>query len=794
MAQGFRKRADAIGSGTADPSTAPARATPVPQTAIANNPAPGQRGPAGLGGRTSYSRVNTGLPPTPDTGASAQKSEAPRGLEFLPKTASQENTMTTTSGRPSLQDLIKQAMAGAASQASVNIEAARQIANAGGTPPATVKTAAARPTPESIPTPTLNKLASALDYIARQGNPKLAAIELDSGTTPGVGPGEGPNALTVMQSEVGGANIDAGELGSAREQPPMVPAQQKDPTRPSDPGTGLATNDAMEHPEQPVEPIHNEKATLTSEAQKTSFAYATNLVALGLAKIAYDEKGTPRLVKAAGIGGALGGIGGASLGGVGGAALGSKLLGPAGAVGGALLGMGVGGALGSKAGEGASSLLGGGQPKEASTKPKTTKTAAEASTPLARKGSTAAGLAGSAVGAVAGGTAGHHLAKALGHSALGRTLATGVGGVLGAGIGHHLGGRVGHIVGGATDKGLDRVEHAIHGKKEASAIEKAAAAMAKIAKTVLAAETPQYSAEDIRRLQNAAAAGGLGGAAGSALGGPITAGLGGALGGGFTSAGVSGALHSGLGAGVGNIGGSIAGVLGAKMLGGNEATARGLGRLGALAGGGLGGMYGAHAAMKNQIAQEHEAAAKQASIYERNLTALGLRKTAEDAIFPAQIDAARISDVGPNPPDGATESGEGQPSEPSDVTSQKRLIDSNQAAINATRRETKADPKRDLNQILNEPALSASTDQTLQRVLEHTDSAGAKIAQANAASLEKTAAARVVLDRLAQMHNVKTGAAPTAAPPKKKKTSMMGGGGAPSTPQASSGFNAGSGM
>jgi hypothetical protein len=185
-------------------------------------------------------------------------------------------------------------------------------------------------------------------------------------------------------------------------------------------------------------------------------------------------------------------------------------------------------------------------------------------------------------------------------------------------------------------------------------------------------------------------------------------------------------------------------------------------------------------------AREAAEAAKQASAYARNLAALGLSKQAEDAINPAQISAGRITDIGPNPPDGATESGEGQPSEPSDVTSQKRLIDSNQAAINYTRREAKADPKRDLGQVLNEPALSSSTDSTLRSVLEHTESAGAKIASA---SLTKVAAARAILNKLAQAQPTKV-----AAGGKKKKLSMMGGGGAPNNPQAASGFNAASRM
>jgi hypothetical protein len=73
-------------------------------------------------------------------------------------------------------------------------------------------------------------------------------------------------------------------------------------------------------------------------------------------------------------------------------------------------------------------------------------------------------------------------------------------------------------------------------------------------------------------------------------------------------------------------------------------------------------------------------------------------------------------------------SGEGVPSEPGDVTSQKNMIASNMAAINYTRREAKAGAKRDVNKYLDQPALTAAGDAVLARSLEHTNSAGAKIA------------------------------------------------------------------
>lgn len=56
------------------------------------------------------------------------------------------------------------------------------------------------------------------------------------------------------------------------------------------------------------------------------------------------------------------------------------------------------------------------------------------------------------------------------------------------------------------------------------------------------------------------------------------------------------------------------------------------------------------------------------------------------------------------------------------------LIRNEQAAINATQRETKAGPKAELKKYLNEPALSSSTDNVLDKALDNASSAGVKIA------------------------------------------------------------------
>jgi hypothetical protein len=177
------------------------------------------------------------------------------------------------------------------------------------------------------------------------------------------------------------------------------------------------------------------------------------------------------------------------------------------------------------------------------------------------------------------------------------------------------------------------------------------------------------------------------------------------------------------------------------------------------------------------------------STYARNLMAVGLYKQAEDAINPAKIKAGPADAQGATPPKGASPSEEGVPSEPSDVTSQKnKMLSSNQAAIDYTKRDAKGDPKKDVGDVLKEPAQTKSTDSVLEQALDHTSQAGAKISSAD---MTRLAGARAVLQKLAAAHQ------PPAKKVKKSMVPGMGGGQPPasspqlpSTPSQSSGFTA----
>jgi hypothetical protein len=68
----------------------------------------------------------------------------------------------------------------------------------------------------------------------------------------------------------------------------------------------------------------------------------------------------------------------------------------------------------------------------------------------------------------------------------------------------------------------------------------------------------------------------------------------------------------------------------------------------------------------------------------------------------------------------------------------RRLIASNQAAIDATKGDAKGPVKSQLSEVLDEPALSSSTDPVLGNNLQNTGKAGVKIAGARAV-LEKVA-------------------------------------------------------
>jgi len=140
------------------------------------------------------------------------------------------------------------------------------------------------------------------------------------------------------------------------------------------------------------------------------------------------------------------------------------------------------------------------------------------------------------------------------------------------------------------------------------------------------------------------------------------------------------------------------------------------------------------------------------SLFNKNLQVLGLDKVAVDPHGGENDGNLRSSAAAVKPPAGAAPAGVGVPSEPGDVGKQKRLIASNEAAINYTKGQAKSDPKSDAAKVLTEPPLSSAHDSVLQQAFTHTGQAGVKIAEAvpMAQSLTRTAAAQALLSKLAE--------------------------------------------
>lgn len=204
-------------------------ASPLPQIEVSPKPAPGLRGPKGLGPRTNYSRVNSGAPQLPDAGAAAQKSMAPMGASMLPTKTASEGRMGTMMPTPTLQDMVKAALAGAQSRAQLSAEAARQQNNLGeGSEEKSASKMAA--SSEGVTTEYAEKLAEAIEFALPQI--KKATI------------GEGPNTLKVMEAKAEKPIPE--NKGQGHHQPPMNPGMGKGPSS-GDPGNQME-NDAARAP------------------------------------------------------------------------------------------------------------------------------------------------------------------------------------------------------------------------------------------------------------------------------------------------------------------------------------------------------------------------------------------------------------------------------------------------------------------------------------------------------------------------------------------------------------------
>jgi len=135
------------------------------------------------------------------------------------------NTMT-------IHDLVKAAHAGVVDRVAATKEAERQTV----APAQATKVASA--TEDSIPTAYIDKLAEAMEFVVKEA-----------------APGEGPNALVVTDSHVGGKNpFTPGSQGQAT--PAHVVPKTPGTHTPSEvakgPSNALDTNAAMKHPAQPV--------------------------------------------------------------------------------------------------------------------------------------------------------------------------------------------------------------------------------------------------------------------------------------------------------------------------------------------------------------------------------------------------------------------------------------------------------------------------------------------------------------------------------------------------------------
>jgi hypothetical protein len=161
-----------------------------------------------------------------------------------------EDRMATMMGRSSVQEMITAAIAGSAAQMSVTDEALHQmkLASEGcskcGKSPCECKEEKKANGPvedEKTASAYIERLAAALEYTALLV--KEGSIQLDSGSSSGTGPGEGPNALQVMESP-GGASISTNSgQAIAKDIPPKNPPMQKGLTGPVGGGTSLMKND-----------------------------------------------------------------------------------------------------------------------------------------------------------------------------------------------------------------------------------------------------------------------------------------------------------------------------------------------------------------------------------------------------------------------------------------------------------------------------------------------------------------------------------------------------------------------
>jgi hypothetical protein len=172
-----------------------------------------------------------------------------------------------------------------------------------------------------------------------------------------------------------------------------------------------------------------------------------------------------------------------------------------------------------------------------------------------------------------------------------------------------------------------------------------------------------------------------------------------------------------------------------------------------------------------------------------NLASALLRKFAEDAINPAQISAGTTPELQsvPGVPSAqmqGSEAGQMTPSTRGDTTG-RDLVSSNEAAINATKKDAKhGKTQSGMAPYLDEPAMSSAHDNVLNKSLDNTSSAGVKIAADSARALldrwaNKSPANREKLAQAIKKANAEMGYGPAAGGGVPGATGPTPGGGVP---------------
>lgn len=194
------------------------------------------------------------------------------------------------------------------------------------------------------------------------------------------------------------------------------------------------------------------------------------------------------------------------------------------------------------------------------------------------------------------------------------------------------------------------------------------------------------------------------------------------------------AVGGALGAASSGSAGAIYGAVGGKKGKKGEAAAAGA-RGGAMIGG-LTGAAGMVASKKLLTKMVKKASAREILLAklagEDVLKAdISAEKSANPLAGMGQLESFDAEKAAPHQAGDATGSGFGNGA--------RRLIASNQAAIDATKEDAKGPVKSQLSEVLDEPALTSSTDSVLENNLRNTGKAGVKIAAARTI-LEKVAA------------------------------------------------------